>query len=71
MKRNARWSGALSSDEGAERLAWLRALPVECWAGGLTVVHAQPDDLWRAPRPDANDGELLAAYRRLGADQVA
>jgi putative phosphoesterase len=56
---------------GEERLAWLRALPAECRAGGLTVVHAEPDDLWRAPMPDATDGELLAAYRRLGAEQVA
>lgn len=56
---------------GEERLCWLRALPAECRAGGLTVVHAQPDDLWRAPMPEATDEELFAAYRQLGADQVA
>jgi predicted phosphodiesterase len=56
---------------GDERLAWLRDLPGEYRVGELTVLHAQPDDLWQAPMPDATDAELLAAYRVTGAGHVA
>lgn len=56
---------------GEERIAWLRALPANYRAGELTVIHAKPDDLWRAPMADATDGELLAAYGPLQAKQVA
>jgi predicted phosphodiesterase len=33
-------------------------------------VHAQPDDLWRAPMPDATDDELSRIYKSLAADCV-
>jgi predicted phosphodiesterase len=55
---------------GDDRLAWLEALPVEHRSAELTVVHAQPGDLWRAPMPDASDGALLASYAPLGASFV-
>jgi predicted phosphodiesterase len=56
---------------GDERLAWLRDLPGEYRVGDLTVLHAQPDDLWRAPMPDATDAEFLAAYRVVSSRHVA
>lgn len=56
---------------GAERLAWLAALPAGHRTDQLTVVHAEPGDLWRAPMPDASDTELSSTYASLEADQVA
>jgi putative phosphoesterase len=47
---------------GDERIAWLRAQPHEWRAGGVRVVHATPDDLWRAPMPGAPGPELAAVY---------
>lgn len=47
---------------GDERLAWLRSLPREQRQGDVRVVHASPDDLWRAPMPDADDRELDQTY---------
>jgi hypothetical protein len=38
---------------GQERLDWLRAQPREWRSDTTLVVHASPDDLWRAPMPDA------------------
>jgi predicted phosphodiesterase len=52
---------------GGERLAWLRGLPAQERLGDLVLVHAVPDDLWRAPLPDAQDGELSAVYEPLDA----
>jgi putative phosphoesterase len=52
---------------GSERVAWLRSLPVEWRADGVTVLHASPDSLWRAPARDAPDDELGLVYRELGA----
>jgi predicted phosphodiesterase len=54
----------------AAQLAWLRGLPAEHRAGELTVVHAQPGDLWRAPMPDAADRELADVYAPLGSVRV-
>jgi putative phosphoesterase len=56
---------------GDARLAWLAALPAEHRTDQLTIVHAQPGDLWRAPAPDASDTELSSTYASLEADQVA
>jgi predicted phosphodiesterase len=55
---------------GAAQLDWLHSLPAEHRAGELTVVHAQPGDLWRAPMPDAGDSELSDAYAPLGSARV-
>jgi predicted phosphodiesterase len=55
---------------GDERVAWLRTLPTECRTGELAVVHARPDDLWRAPMPDASDAELSSTYAGLEASRV-
>jgi predicted phosphodiesterase len=50
---------------GAERLAWLRALPRIQLHGPMALVHASPEDLWRAPAPDAPDAELASVYSPL------
>lgn len=55
---------------GEERLRWLRALPAEHRRGGVLVLHAAPGNLWRAPMPDAGDGELAETYGGLGARLV-
>lgn len=53
-----------------ERLTWLRALPSRWSAHDLTVVHASPDDLWRAPLSSASDTELVDTYGPLGSGAV-
>ena len=55
---------------GDERVRWLQDLPAEHRTAELTVVHAQPGDLWRAPMPDASDDDLTKAYASLAADRV-
>jgi len=55
---------------GEERIAWLRKLPPEHRSEGVAVVHASPDDLWRAPLPDCEDTELAATYGTLDAATV-
>ena len=52
---------------GPDRIAWLRTLPAEWQYEGLTVLHAGPSDLWRAPMPDADDQVFLETYRSLGS----
>jgi putative phosphoesterase len=52
---------------GEERVAWLRTLPARQRFEDLVLVHAAPDDLWRAPLPDAEDDELSAVYGPLDA----
>jgi putative phosphoesterase len=56
---------------GEERLAWLHDLPAELRINGIAIVHASPGDLWRAPMPDASDGDLDATYRPLDTGTVA
>lgn len=55
---------------GAERIAWLRTLPSEWRERDLTLVHASPGDLWRAPLPDADDRQLGSTYGPCGATTV-
>jgi putative phosphoesterase len=55
---------------GKDRLEWLKQLQ-PTWSNGLlSVVHAGPGDLWRAPRPDASDTELVTAYSSLATPVV-
>jgi len=51
---------------GEERLAWLRALPFKQIEGPIALVHASPESCWRAPMPEATDGELEKTYAPLG-----
>lgn len=55
---------------GEERVAWLRGLPAEQRLEDLVLVHAAPDDLWRAPMPDADDDELAEIYAPLDTSTV-
>jgi putative phosphoesterase len=55
---------------GDERVAWLRQLPEAYCEDDLALVHASPDDLWRAPMPDAEASELSATYGSCDAQVV-
>ena len=55
---------------GEERLAWLHSFPAQ-WSGhGIVLVHASPDNLWRAPLANASDSELLTVYGKLHTTSV-
>jgi predicted phosphodiesterase len=51
---------------GETRLAWLRGLPLAQIQGPMAVVHASPNDCWRAPSYNASDAELASVYKPLG-----
>lgn len=51
---------------GADRIAWLRSLPLAWRSEGMALVHAVPDDPWPAVFPDAGDEVLAATYGPLG-----
>jgi predicted phosphodiesterase len=51
---------------GEERLAWLRDLPRIQIHGPMALVHASPENLWRAPAPGASNAELESVYGPLG-----
>jgi putative phosphoesterase len=55
---------------GGERLRWLEGLPFLYSQEGVSLVHASPNDLWRAPMPDASDEELQSTYTSLRAQVV-
>ena len=50
---------------GEDRLKWLQTLPREQRQDTVALVHASPDDLWRAPLATAADSELLSVYGGL------
>src|SRR5262249_52612532 len=52
---------------GADRIAWLRTLPQIKHSDALALVHASPNDLWRAPLATAPDAELESVYGVLRA----
>jgi predicted phosphodiesterase len=52
---------------GEERLRWLEKLPYLYAQEGLSVVHASPNDCWRAPLASASDDELIKTYASLQA----
>ena len=51
---------------GPERLAWLCTMPATHVHAPVALVHASPQDPWRAPRRDATDAELEQIYGSLG-----
>ena len=55
---------------GAERIAWLKSLPMVERRGSLALVHAGPNDLWRAPLLEASEADLAGAYGGLNAAVV-
>jgi predicted phosphodiesterase len=54
---------------GSERIAWLRSLTRRYDEDGMSLVHATPDSLWRAPAHNAPDAEF-EVYRQLGKPLV-
>ncbi len=57
---------------GPERIEWLQTLPT-IWRSGdrmISIVHASPEDLWRAPLADATNEELERVYSSLGSQFV-
>jgi putative phosphoesterase len=55
---------------GEERLRWLEELPPRYSQPGFSVVHASPDNCWRAPMPNASGDELRSTYASLRAPIV-
>src|SRR5947209_5349785 len=55
---------------GEERVSRMRDLPAQFVLGGLSLVHATPGNLWRAPMPDASDADLQNSYESLRARTV-
>jgi predicted phosphodiesterase len=55
---------------GEERLRWLEGLPPLYSQPGFSLVHASPGDCWRAPMPNASEGELQSTYASLRAPIV-
>jgi putative phosphoesterase len=55
---------------GDARLDWLKTQPMQCQVEGISVMHASPGDLWRAPLIDATDTELIAVFGSLSARTV-
>jgi len=52
---------------GEQRMDWLRTLPCAQRQDPVALVHASPNDLWRAPLATASDSELFSVYGGLGA----
>jgi putative phosphoesterase len=63
-------ASATRSKLGEERLAWLRELPMTLTRPGFAIVHASPEDCWRAPAAEATDAELEILYGSLGQPVV-
>lgn len=55
---------------GSERVGWLRTLPLQWTSDECAVVHAAPDNLWRAPLANATDEELVDTYGSLRKPMV-
>lgn len=51
---------------GAERIAWLGALPRLAIEPPVALVHASPASAWRSPLANATDAELESTYSPLG-----
>ncbi|MBX9603930.1 MAG: metallophosphatase family protein [Bryobacteraceae bacterium] len=52
---------------GADRVEWLKTLPMSYVQDDVTLVHASPADLWDSPSRDAADDELARVYGPLNA----
>ena len=48
-----------------DNLGWLKQLPADLDIDGTVILHASPNNLWRAPAPDASDEELASTYEAL------
>lgn len=52
---------------GEERIKWLKTIPFVQRRGPMALVHASPNNLWRAPLADSSDAELSDVYKPLDA----
>jgi predicted phosphodiesterase len=48
-----------------EQFHWLRTLPAAWQGHGISLQHASPGDLWKAPMPDSEEQELISTYGGL------
>jgi len=55
---------------GTDRLRRLEKLPSRFVRDDLTLVHASPNDCWRAPLPNATEDEFRNVYAPLNAKTV-
>lgn len=55
---------------GEERLSWLQRFPETADADRVSLLHASPGNLWRAPMADADDEVLRETYDRLAGRVV-
>ena len=55
---------------GEARLRWIEKLLPRYVREDLTVVHASPNDCWRAPMPSATKEEFRKVYAPLNAKTV-
>ena len=63
-------AGATCEALGAERIAWLRSLPLVQTHGPMALVHASLESTWRSPGHTASDAELVSVYSPLGRPTV-
>lgn len=63
-------ASATRSALGEDRLAWLRAHPLVRTQDGFALVHASPQNCWRAPAAEATDAELESVYGPLDTPLV-
>ncbi|HEY3086079.1 MAG TPA: metallophosphoesterase family protein [Candidatus Dormibacteraeota bacterium] len=50
-----------------DQISWLEGLPLQWRSDGVVLVHAAPDDLWRAPMPDSPVDDMRRVYGVLGS----
>jgi len=55
---------------GPDRLQWLQSLPAMHTFEQITLLHAGPNDLWRAPMANATNEELRTTYLPLNSGIV-
>lgn len=65
VRETAEWARARL---GMERIAWLATLPRAMSLPPVVLVHAGPDDIWRAPGAEASDDGLERTYAPLGGE---
>ena len=58
-------ASATRSVLGEDRLAWLRGQPLVRTQDAFALVHASPENCWRAPADEATDAELDSIYGPL------
>jgi predicted phosphodiesterase len=55
---------------GEDRLRWIERLPARYIHEAFALVHASPNDCWRAPLPNVSEDEFRRVYTPLNAKTV-